>query len=104
MLFGDGVAREAAGHYVPFVLWFNFAAGFAYVAAGIGLGLRQRWAVALAFAIAAATLVVFAAFGVHVASGRDYELRTVIAMALRSSVWLALSAVAYRFVLRPRAE
>lgn len=37
VLFFDGPAREAAGSYVPFVLWFNFSAGFAYVAAGIGL-------------------------------------------------------------------
>ncbi|WP_147654192.1 hypothetical protein [Vulcaniibacterium gelatinicum] len=25
VLFVDGAARQAAGHYVPFVLWFNFA-------------------------------------------------------------------------------
>ncbi|WP_425478346.1 hypothetical protein [Stenotrophomonas pictorum] len=29
VLFVDGAARQAAGHYVPFVLWFNFLAGFA---------------------------------------------------------------------------
>ncbi len=27
VLFGDTAARTAAGHYVPFVLWFNFVAG-----------------------------------------------------------------------------
>ncbi len=36
-LFGDAAARAAVGHAVPYVLWFNFLAGFAYVAAGIGL-------------------------------------------------------------------
>ena len=30
VLFIDGDARQAAGHYVPFVLWFNFFAGFNY--------------------------------------------------------------------------
>ena len=30
VLFGSAVARVDAGHYVPFVLWFNFLAGFAY--------------------------------------------------------------------------
>ena len=39
ILFGDEAARSAAGNYVPFVLWFNFAAGFAYVIAG------ARWSV-----------------------------------------------------------
>jgi len=30
-LFGDAQARAAVGNAVPFVLWFNFLAGFAYV-------------------------------------------------------------------------
>ena len=45
ILFGNDVAHAAAGNYVPFVLWFNFLAGFAYVVAGAGLWLSQRWAV-----------------------------------------------------------
>ena len=42
ILFGGDAARASAGNYVPFVLWFNFLAGFAYVVAGAGLWLRQR--------------------------------------------------------------
>lgn len=98
VLFGDDTARQAAGQYVPFVVWFNFLAGFAYVVAGIGMGLWQRWAVGLALAIAVTTLIAFVAFGLHVASGGAYEVRTVIAMSLRSGVWLAIALVAYRFV------
>ena len=37
ILFGSGASRAAAGNYVPFVLWFNFVAGFAYILAGVGL-------------------------------------------------------------------
>ncbi|ODU01479.1 hypothetical protein [uncultured Thiobacillus sp.] len=96
ILFGDAAARAAAGAYVPFVLWFNFAAGFAYVAAGAGLWLQQRWAVRLAAAIALATAITFAAFGAHVASGGAYELRTVIAMSVRTLVWAAIAAIAWR--------
>ncbi len=32
-------ARVAAGNFVPFVVWFNFLAGFVYVAAGVELWL-----------------------------------------------------------------
>jgi hypothetical protein len=96
ILFGDVAARAAAGNYVPFVLWFNFLAGFAYVVAGIGLWLQQRWAVWLAVAIAMATALTFAAFGVHVYSGGAYELRTVIAMSLRTLVWVTIAAIAWR--------
>lgn len=101
VLFWSESARAAAGQYVPFVVWFNFLAGFAYVAAGSGLWFRRRWAAGLAFMIAAATLTVFAAFGVHIAGG-GYELRTVIAMSLRSVVWIAIAAVAHRFVWQRR--
>jgi hypothetical protein len=73
VLFVDGAARQAAGHYVPFVLWFNFLAGFAYIVAGVGLWIRRRWAVWLAMVIAVATVLVFLAFGVHVALGGAWE-------------------------------
>jgi hypothetical protein len=50
------------GAVVPFVLWFNFVAGFAYVLAGIGLLRGAGWAPLLSLAIATATVAVFAAF------------------------------------------
>lgn len=89
-------ARQAAGNYVSFVVWFNFLAGFAYVIAGVGLWLRQRWAVWLSFLIAGVTLLTFAIFGVYVLMGGNYELRTVAAMSLRTVVWFIISGVAYR--------
>ena len=83
------------GKVVPFVLWFNFLAGFAYVAAGAGLALRRAWAVSLAMAIFAATALVFAAFGIHVWNGGPYEMRTVAAMTIRTLVWAAIAHTAY---------
>jgi hypothetical protein len=96
VLFFDGAARAAAGNFVPFVLWFNFLAGFAYLAAGVGLLFRQICAARLALAIAIATLAVFAALGVHAVSGGSYEMRTVVAMTLRSTIWLMIAAVGWR--------
>lgn len=84
------------GAVVPFVLWFNFLAGLAYVAAGIGLWTGRRWAAGLAVVIFAATLAVLAAFALHVASGRPYEARTVGAMLLRTLVWGVIALVARR--------
>lgn len=100
VLFGDGVARAAAGNYVPFVVWFNFLAGFAYVIAGAGLWALQRWAVWLSILIAGATAVTFLAFAVLVFSGSAHELRTVLAMTLRTLVWAAIGWVAYRALWR----
>ena len=82
-------AQQQAGNYVPFL------AGFAYVIAGAGLWCRQRWSIWLASAIAAATLLVFAAFGLQIWIGGAYETRTVGAMGLRAVVWLLIAGVAY---------
>lgn len=89
-------ARQAAGNYVGFVVWFNFLAGFAYVVAGAGLWLLRRWSVWLSFMIAGATLIIFVVFGAHILSGGAYELRTVAALGLRSVVWLIISTIAYK--------
>jgi hypothetical protein len=104
ILFGDAAAHAAAGNYVPFVLWFNFLAGFAYVAAGAGLWLMLRWAVWLAVAIAAATAFTFAAFGMHVYAGGAFEPRTVIAMSLRTLVWVTIAAIAWRGLFHAQAR
>jgi hypothetical protein len=95
-LFGDAQERAAAGHYVPFVLWFNFIAGFAYAIAGIGLLLWRRWAAQLSAAIAVATVLVFAALGAHILFGGAFEMRTVGAMIIRSVVWLVIATAACR--------
>lgn len=96
VLFGDGA--QAAGNVVGFVLWFNFCAGFSYMVAGAGLWLGRRWSAQLALAIAAATVLVFGAFGVHVAAGGAFEARTAWAMTLRSAVWILIAALALRAV------
>jgi hypothetical protein len=82
------------GAVVLFVLWFNTLAGLAYVVAGLGLWQGRRWAYPLSLAIFAATLLVFAAFGLHVAQGGAFEMRTVFALALRSTVWGGIALVA----------
>ena len=82
------------GQVVPFVLWFNFLAGFVYVLAGVGLWLgsaRGRW---LALALAVATVLVFLAFLWHVWQGGAHEPRTMAAMTLRSGFWVVVAALA----------
>jgi len=96
VLFIDGPDRAAAGDYVPFVLWFNFGAGFAYMAAAIGILLWKLWASPLATTIAVATVLVFLAFGIHIAMDGAFELRTVYAMTLRSFVWLTFAFLLIR--------
>lgn len=103
-LFGGAEAQAAVGNAVPFVLWFNFLAGFAYVIAGVGLYLWQRWAAVLSVVIALSTIAIFALFGWHVMSGGAYEMRTVAAMSLRTIVWVTIATVATRTLLRSSVD
>ena len=89
-----GVAEM--GDVVPFVLWFNFLAGFAYVAAGIGLWRGTSWGWWLSVGIAVATALVFLAFLAHVLLGNAYEMRTLGALVLRLGVWTVIAATARR--------
>jgi uncharacterized membrane protein (DUF2068 family) len=95
-LFGSVEVRAAMGHTVPFVLGFNFLAGFLYVLAGAGLWRGKRWAAHLSLLLAVSTLAVFAAFGIHVFDGGAYETRTLGAMSLRSLFWMVTTFVALR--------
>ena len=99
VLFGSGAT--AAGNYVPFVVWFNFVAGFFYIAAGVGLWRQRRWAAWLSLALAVFTGLAFAALGWHVATGGSFEALTVAAMTLRTLVWTATAALAM-YLLTPR--
>ncbi|MCZ4306718.1 hypothetical protein O4G98_18455 [Zoogloeaceae bacterium G21618-S1] len=96
VLFGGAEARAAAGQVVGFVLWFNFLAGFAYAAVGLGLWRRRRWAVRGAALLALLTAIIAALFGLHVLDGGAYELRTVGALTLRLSFWSAVAVITRR--------
>jgi len=96
VLFIDGQARQAAGNYVDFVLWFNFIAGFFYVATGIGIYLKKTWSTSAAVILALLTIVIFGAFGIHIINGGEYEMRTVYAMTLRSLVWIVIAMTLLR--------
>ena len=95
-LFGSLESRAGFGNAVPFVLRFNFLAGFVYIVAGVGLLLRRRWAVHISLFVAVSTILVFVAFGVHVIGGGAYERRTIGALMIRSLFWIAVTIFSVR--------
>jgi hypothetical protein len=99
-LFGSLETRSDFGNAVPFVLWFNFLAGFVYIVAGAGLMLCRRWAVYTSLFIAVSTILVFVAFGVHVIGGGAFERRTIGALTIRSLFWIAVTILSIRAMKR----
>jgi len=103
VLFIDGEARQAAGNYVSFVLWFNFLAGFFYVATGIGIWLQKSWTSTAAIIIALSTLLMFGALGVYIMNGGESEPRTTMAMGLRTLVWTIIAITTWRSLARQKS-
>ena len=105
VLFGGVDACTEAGNVVPFVLTFNFLAGFLYVATGSLTILHKPIAVWLARGLAVATVLVFIGLGVHILAGGAFENRTAVAMTIRSVFWsvqaLALPALLARGKAQP---
>mgnify|MGYP000216824384 CR=1 FL=1 len=98
-LFGPPEAQAALGQVVPWVLWFNFVAGFAYM--GVGWGLAHgapRWSAQASMALAVLTGAVAAALATHIALGGGFEMRTVGAMALRLTFWSVVARLAWPVV------
>ena len=103
VIFDIGSARQAAGNFVPFVVWFNFLSGFFYIIAGIGLWIQKRWALSLSIALLIGIVITYIFLGIHVLNGGLYEMRTVYAMALRTFVWSVISLFSYKKIrLHPR--
>jgi len=96
VLFGPAEAQASAGNYMGFVVWFNFLAGFFYIAGAISIWFGQNWARSLAWFIAGATLLVGLIFAAQILFGAAFEMRTVGAMVLRFAVWAAIALALHR--------
>ncbi len=99
-LFGGAATLGAVGDAVPFVLWFNFLAGFAYVLGGVAIFLDWPSAGRIAGLIAAATGLVFIALIFVASRGTAFEWRTIGAMTLRTGFWLVLALALHRHTAR----
>lgn len=88
--------RIGAGNIVPFVLWFNWIAGFFYIIAGVGLFRMKSCAKKLSSVIAVGSLLVLIALIVHIQSGGLYEMRTIFAMSFRTLVWISIATVTWK--------
>jgi hypothetical protein len=90
-LFGPQQVKAAAGPVVEFVLWFNFLAGFAYLAGAYALYRGRRWARGAAAVIAGATALVAIAFTFYTMAGGAFSWRTPAALLLRFGFWAAIA-------------
>ncbi len=103
VLFTTGEFHQQQGNFVPFVVWANFLGGFAYIVAAIGLLRLQPWAGYLAYIIVSMTVVIYVAFAVHIMGGGSYEMQTIVAMAIRTALWVTIALLAYFQIMHRKA-
>ena len=96
VLFGPAEVSSLAGQTVSFVLWFNFLAGFFYLAAGYGFWKGEDWAQGLAGLIALTSAAVFVMLLFYIVDGHAFEVRTPVAMGFRLCVWVLIYLYARR--------
>lgn len=96
MVFGSPEVWAAAGNVVPWVLYFNFSAGFVYVLTGGLTVLKKPVAAKLAVALAIANVLVLVSLFIFAATGGLFETRTMAAMGLRTVFWSVQAAVLYK--------
>ena len=88
------------GTPVPFVLIFNFASGFGFVAVGWGLWAGRNFARLLTLVMFGASLIVALGLVWWISQGGAYMPRTLWALSARTLVWGGLVLVARRVVAK----
>jgi hypothetical protein len=79
---------------LPWLVIYNVAAGLVAIVAGTGLWLSRRWAIGLAWTLAGThTLVLMVLIGSR-GAGRSVATESVLAMLLRTIVWVSIALVA----------
>lgn len=100
MVFGGPEVWAAAGNVVPWVLYFNFTAGFVYVVTGLLAVTKHPGSAKLALGLAVANVLILVSLGIYAATGGLFETKTMAAMGLRTVFW-GVQAVVLRRVFGP---
>ncbi|MDX2471326.1 MAG: hypothetical protein QNL04_12205 [SAR324 cluster bacterium] len=86
VLFVDSI-REVAGNYILPIVWFNFLAGALSLLVAPSLWLGKVWAPKVASAVFFAYLAMDLYLAVHIVTGGMYMEKTILAMAIRTTMW-----------------
>lgn len=90
--------KSVAGQIVYFVLWANFLLSLLYILTGVMILRRMKLSIPFSFFIAATSLVILLGLISHILRGNAYEIRTLMAMSLRTFFWILISITNYRIL------
>ncbi len=93
--FGIG---DRHGDFVPLVVWANWVCSLLILASAYGLIAHKKWPPPVLFVAVALLIIAYGIFWIRVLAGKPYEVRTIIALPLRTIVTLFFTWVAYKIV------
>jgi hypothetical protein len=85
----DGI--ESRGAIVPVVLWFNFFAGFFYIAAGFLVSNSSHLVRWLSVGISIGSTIVLIYLLGHIVRDEAFQIKTLFAMSFRVIFWISFS-------------
>jgi len=100
VLFPNDIIQKLAGNYVEFVVWFNLLSGFVYILTGFGLWKGKKWAVSVSVLLTISIAIILIIFSFHVVQDGAFEVRTFYALTFRMVLWLAVSIISYKAVIK----
>lgn len=87
--------RAKEGNFVPFIVWTNFFAGWAYWVAAYGFVKEKKWTFGILISFLVILIGAFIGLKMHIEAGGIYEERTVKAMMFRMGVTATMAIVAF---------
>lgn len=90
--------REKEGHYVPFVVWANFACSLLYLLAGSALIRFKKISSLWLFLSVVILAITFVALQNYIHNGGIYEKKTVTAMIFRILLSAIFTITSYLFL------
>ena len=87
--------RAKEGNYVPFIVWTNQLAGWAYLVAVYGFITKQKWTFRILLSVLIVLVIAFIGLKMHINAGGIFEEKTVKAMMFRMTITEVMAGIAY---------
>jgi len=94
--------REKEGNYVLFIVYANFICSFIYLFCAYGFFVKSKWTTFWLLIAVALLITAYIGLLFHIRSGRAFEIRTVKAMLMRTSVTIVFAGISWYHILRTK--
>lgn len=100
VLFNFTTVFQKSGNYLSFILWMNLLSSPLYLLSAVGLKSLKMWALHLLLVILIMLFINLTFFILLIKNEGDYELETLMALALRIAFTSTLAFIAFNNTIK----